>query len=150
MSVFARDFDDALNGDIEYKLALDAFFIPPELKMDKDILELFTINQKSGVIQTAQKLDREKLSIIRLKVFATDKGVPPMNSSSLVEINVLDANDNSPIFEQQNCVAIVPENITIPAIILTVKATDADSGNNGKIFIKVIFMNFQEKCTTAL
>lgn len=112
---------------------MDTSFTSLELNKNDEILNLFTINQKSGVIQTAKKLDRENLALIRLKVFATDKGSSPMNSSSLVEINVLDANDNSPVFEKQDCKAIVPENITIPMVILTVKARDADTGNNGII-----------------
>lgn len=120
---------------------MDTSFTSLELNKRDEILNLFTINQKSGVIQTAKKLDRENLALIRLKVFATDKGLLPMNSSSLVEINVLDANDNSPIFEKQNCKAIVPENITIPMIILTVKAIDADSGNNG-IILKYLYVKY--------
>lgn len=113
-----------------------ASFTSPENDSDENlnILELFSINSKSGVIQTAQKLDREELPIIRLKVLAIDKGSPPFTTSSLIEINILDTNDNSPVFVEKICKAIIVENTTVPIVILTIKASDADSGNNGIFF----------------
>lgn len=88
MSVFARDADDGKNGQVEYSLS------------EAVGSDLFHINLHTGVIQTAALLDREKCDIIRFSAIATDKGVPPMSSSALVEIVVLDVNDNYPKFEQ--------------------------------------------------
>ncbi|VDK28747.1 unnamed protein product [Gongylonema pulchrum] len=118
-SVFARDMDIGLNGEIYYSLG-------EELGA-----ELFQIHSSTGVIQTAQHLDRELINLIRVHVFATDKGVPPMNSSALLEVSVIDVNDNAPVFETELYNVSILENITVPSNILQVKAVDSDSGLNG-------------------
>lgn len=41
---------------------------------------------------------------------AKDKGNPPMNSSTTLEVMVLDTNDNPPVFTQPVYTAPVPEN----------------------------------------
>lgn len=88
MSVFARDLDNGVNGEVEYSLSDD---------FGADLLK---INPNSGVIQTAKELDREKLSSIRLNVIASDKGLPRMSSTASVEVVILDVNDNAPVFEK--------------------------------------------------
>lgn len=109
----------------------------------KNQLNLLSINSKSGVIQTAAELDRENISLIQLKVVAYDHGIPPLTSTALFELNVLDANDNAPKFTQYNdiygnnlnkCETSIPENITIPAKILYLKAIDLDAGFNSKFY----------------
>lgn len=86
--MFARDLDVGLNGETGYSLG------------EEPGAELLQIHSSTGVIQTAQHLDRELMNLIRVHVFATDKGVPPMSSSALLEISVLDVNDNAPVFEK--------------------------------------------------
>ncbi|CAI4227916.1 unnamed protein product [Auanema sp. JU1783] len=126
LSVFARDLDIGENGEVEYSLG------------DGEGSEYLTIQPKSGVIQTAAPLDREILSLIRLDVVATDKGVPPRKSSALVEIGIIDVNDNPPVFEKDFYNVTVSENATLPAIIATVKATDKDSGVNGQVHYSLV------------
>lgn len=87
LSVFARDLDSGLNGEVEYSLS------------EEFGSELLRINANSGVIQTAQELDREKMASIRLNVIATDKGKPRMSSTANIEVAVLDVNDNAPVFD---------------------------------------------------
>lgn len=143
MSVFARDFDDEANGNIEYSLRNVEENDEKIVLQLKNQLNLLSINSKSGVIQTAAELDRENTSLIRLKVVAQDHGTPPLTSTALFELNVLDANDNAPKFVQFNdtygtemneCKTSIPENITVPAQILYLKAIDLDAGTNGKFF----------------
>ncbi|MCP9266461.1 Membrane-associated guanylate kinase, WW and PDZ domain-containing protein 3 [Dirofilaria immitis] len=125
-SVFARDLDIGLNGEIVYSLG-------EELGA-----ELLQIHSSTGVIQTAQHLDRELMNLIRVYVYATDKGVPPMSSRALLEINLLDVNDNAPVFDQELCNTTIMENITIPSNILKIKASDNDSGQNGKVRYSIV------------
>ncbi len=40
-------------------------------------------------------------------------------------------NDNAPRFEQEMYTVEIMENVTVPVVIVTVKATDADAGLNG-------------------
>ncbi|KAF6205675.1 hypothetical protein GE061_019848, partial [Apolygus lucorum] len=54
-------------------------------------------------------------------------------SSSDVVVNILDANDNSPIFSQPSYTFSVPENFPIGSQIAEIKATDNDSGDFGKV-----------------
>ncbi|CAI5453354.1 unnamed protein product [Caenorhabditis angaria] len=121
LSVFARDMDADENGEVEYSLA------------DGDGKNLLSINPKSGVVQTSAPLDRETLSIIRLDVIASDKGTPRKESKAFIEITVVDVNDNAPVFEKDSYNITISENITLPAVILTVKASDIDGGQNGKV-----------------
>ncbi|KAH7724707.1 Cadherin domain containing protein [Aphelenchoides avenae] len=124
-SVFARDMDAGKNGEVEYSLA------------DSVGRNLFAINAKSGVIQTNAELDREETPFIRLNVVAADRGVPSLNSSALVEITVSDVNDNAPKFLLDAYSVTVAENVTIPSVILTVTANDADVGSNGKVHYSI-------------
>uniref|UniRef100_A0A914XVL9 Cadherin domain-containing protein n=1 Tax=Panagrolaimus superbus TaxID=310955 RepID=A0A914XVL9_9BILA len=126
LSIFARDLDDGINGEIEYSLA------------EGPGSDLIKINSISGVISTQKLLDREKLSFIRLNVIATDKGVPQMSSQALIEITVTDVNDNVPEFEQKFYNITVFENVTIPSIIAKIIAFDADSGANGKVHYSIV------------
>lgn len=42
-----------------------------------------------------------------LEVHARDSGIPVLSSSVMVNIDISDANDNSPLFSQSNYTAIV-------------------------------------------
>ena len=59
---------------------------------------------------------------------ATDGGQPqPKKGTSQVTVNVVDVNDNKPIFGGPYTKS-VPENATRGTNVITVKATDKDSG----------------------
>jgi len=49
-----------------------------------------------------QRLDREELEYFTVTVLAIDGGDPPMTGSVYINITVLDANDNNPIFENSS------------------------------------------------
>jgi len=68
-----------------------------------------------------------------LVVQATDDGVPPLSSTVTVYCNVVDLNDNAPIFETGPHAAEIAENATVGSPVLTVSAQDLDSADNGRI-----------------
>ncbi|XP_051925845.1 protocadherin gamma-A12-like isoform X7 [Hippocampus zosterae] len=78
-------------------------------------------------------LDREQRPRLSLKLIAVDGGTPQRSGTVNIEINVLDANDNRPLFNQSEYKASVVENTTKGTRVMTVNATDADSGSNGLI-----------------
>ncbi|XP_057705866.1 protocadherin gamma-A3-like [Corythoichthys intestinalis] len=80
-----------------------------------------------------EPLDRERRSRLSLKLIAVDGGTPQKSGTVMIEINVLDANDNRPVFNQSEYKASVIENAIKATSIITVNATDADSGSNGLI-----------------
>ncbi|KAM9849601.1 protocadherin alpha-8-like [Aulostomus maculatus] len=79
-------------------------------------------------------LDREKQPVIRLTLTAIDGGTPAKSGSMTIIVNVLDINDNSPVFSQSLYKASVYENVKIGTSIITVNATDSDAGQNGEVF----------------
>ncbi|XP_019730300.1 protocadherin alpha-8-like [Hippocampus comes] len=79
-------------------------------------------------------LDREKQAVITLTLTAIDGGTPPKSGTMTIIVNVLDINDNAPVFSQTLYKASVYENIEIGTSIITLNATDLDAGQNGQVF----------------
>ncbi|XP_027864290.1 protocadherin gamma-A10-like isoform X20 [Xiphophorus couchianus] len=78
-------------------------------------------------------LDREKQSEHALILTAVDGGEPQKSGTVKINVSVLDANDNAPIFMQSSYKATVLENVSPGAVIAKVSAEDADQGYNGNI-----------------
>lgn len=72
-----------------------------------------------------------------LVVQATDGGMPVLSSTVTVYCNVVDLNDNAPIFEAGPHAADIVENATVGTPVLTVTAQDLDSGDNGRVIYAV-------------
>ncbi|XP_069027597.1 protocadherin alpha-3-like [Embiotoca jacksoni] len=83
------------------------------------------------VLQKA--LDREKQSVIELTLTALDGGKPPKTETLQINVNVLDVNDNAPVFSKSLYKIQVVENANIGTKLLTLSATDLDDGVNGQI-----------------
>ncbi|XP_031443186.1 protocadherin alpha-3-like [Clupea harengus] len=83
------------------------------------------------VLQKA--LDREKQSVIQLTLTALDGGKPSKSGTAKILVNVMDVNDNIPLFNKPLYKAQVYENAPPGASVITVKANDLDDGVNGEI-----------------
>lgn len=70
---------------------------------------------------------------MKVTVVAIDGGEPPKSGSVVVEIVVLDANDNNPIFDNTTYEVRVPESSPSGSVVLKVQATDRDFGLNGLV-----------------
>ncbi|XP_059401414.1 protocadherin gamma-A6-like isoform X6 [Carassius carassius] len=73
-------------------------------------------------------LDREQHPRLSLILTAVDGGNPQRSGNMKIEVNVLDANDNAPVFNQSVYRATIAENTPKGTYITTVNASDADSG----------------------
>uniref|UniRef100_A0A182SYE4 Uncharacterized protein n=1 Tax=Anopheles maculatus TaxID=74869 RepID=A0A182SYE4_9DIPT len=74
-----------------------------------------------------------------LTVLATDNGKPPMYTECLVNINVVDANNNPPVFGQSEYMAPVPEGADIGQRIVQLTARDElDFGVNAEIEYHIV------------
>ncbi|XP_061581332.1 protocadherin gamma-A5-like isoform X28 [Cololabis saira] len=82
-------------------------------------------------------LDREKQEHISLILTAVDGGEPKMSGTMMIVINVLDVNDNAPVFTQKIYKATVIENSPKGTVVARVTASDADEGSNSKITYSV-------------
>lgn len=63
-----------------------------------------------------------------LVVQAQDNGHPSLSTTITIYCNVLDLNDNAPIFDPMSYSNEINENIGIGKDVVTVSATDIDSG----------------------
>ncbi|XP_072251868.1 protocadherin alpha-8-like isoform X13 [Leuresthes tenuis] len=119
----ARDADVGRNSINTYKLSQNEHFSLAVHKGDSVTVEL--------VLQKV--LDREKQPLIQLTLTAIDGGTPAKSGSMTITVNVLDINDNPPVFSQSLYKASVYENVKIGTPIITLNATDLDADQNGKI-----------------
>ncbi|XP_068596815.1 protocadherin gamma-A2-like [Brachionichthys hirsutus] len=78
-------------------------------------------------------LDRETEPRLALKLLAVDGGTPQKSGTVNIHVNILDANDNAPVFNQSVYRAALIENAPKGTFILTVNATDVDSASNGRV-----------------
>ena len=96
----------------------------------------FRMNPSSGVLYVARPLDAETKGSYTLTVTALDQANTGLRkqSSAKVRILVTDTNDNDPVFEDGASKEITfDENEPPGSKVYKVKATDADSGENGYI-----------------
>ncbi|XP_041799578.1 protocadherin beta-16-like [Chelmon rostratus] len=121
----AKDLDVGVNG-------LQSYSLKPT-----DNFHLKLQNQQDGrkkVEMVLQKhLDREAQEHLSLTLTATDGGDPQLSGTMRVEISVLDANDNAPVFTQEVYRVTIMETAPKGTILSTVSAVDADQGSNGKV-----------------
>ncbi len=87
IQISASDMDQGENAEIRYSLAPDA-------------KNLFTINPQTGVILVNTILDHEMQREILFHAVATDLGEPPMSSSALISVSILDTGEETPLFAQ--------------------------------------------------
>ncbi|XP_016142563.1 protocadherin gamma-A11-like [Sinocyclocheilus grahami] len=80
------------------------------------------------VLQTP--LDREKQEEYNLILTAFDGGTPQKTGTVKINVIVLDANDNAPVFSQSVYTALVAENAPMGSLVSKISATDADQGTN--------------------
>ncbi|KAM9795698.1 protocadherin gamma-A3-like [Neosynchiropus ocellatus] len=132
----AKDLDVGQNALKDYILSQN----------DNFVLNHQTNPDGSKIVEMVlqKPLDREKQPQLNLKLIAVDGGTPQRSGSVNIDVTVLDANDNVPIFNQTVYKVSVMENILKGTIIVRVNATDADSGSNGLISYSLSESDFFE------
>ncbi|XP_051766351.1 protocadherin alpha-3-like isoform X2 [Ctenopharyngodon idella] len=78
-------------------------------------------------------LDREREPVIRLVLTASDGGKPPRSGTLQIIVNILDTNDNAPVFSNPLYKVRVTENTPRGTKIIKLNATDMDEGPNGEV-----------------
>lgn len=87
---------------------------------------MFFLNPVTGVFNVTRALDFEVQQYYILTVCAQDGG--GQSSCVRVYFNILDINDNAPVFSLSSYSTSVMENLPIGSTILTFNVTDADEG----------------------
>nr|XP_015206604.1 PREDICTED: protocadherin-11 X-linked-like isoform X2 [Lepisosteus oculatus] len=101
----------------------------------------FIIEPKTGVIKPNITFDREQQSSYTFVVKATDGGRPQRSSFAKVTINVVDINDNRPVFviPSSNYSYDLVQTTTSPGSVVTrVFAIDNDTGMNAELQYSII------------
>ncbi|XP_043925348.1 protocadherin Fat 2 [Protopterus annectens] len=93
----------------------------------------FTIDMNSGLVKILSPLDRETTSFYILNITVYDLGTPQKSSWKLLAVNILDANDNAPAFEQEYYSVKVFENVALGTMVKQITARDNDLDDNAKI-----------------
>lgn len=107
------------------------------LKQPSDV---FSIDPIYGDIFTKRALkykyspkDTSPENEYTLTILATDNGKPPLSTECSITINVIDSNNNAPQFEKKKYFSPIPINLVVGSPLITVVATDHDSGVNAEI-----------------
>uniref|UniRef100_A0A669B0U8 Protocadherin-16 n=1 Tax=Oreochromis niloticus TaxID=8128 RepID=A0A669B0U8_ORENI len=101
----------------------------------------FALTTKDSIIYLIcvdQILDREERDTYELRVMATDSGTPPLRAESSFTIQVIDINDNPPLFDQPVYRQVIPEVVFPGSFVLQVTARDKDQGPNGDISYSIL------------
>ncbi|XP_071104184.1 protocadherin Fat 4-like [Haliotis cracherodii] len=115
----ATDRDAGLNGKVSFLIKSGG-------------LGFFSIN--NGTLKTTKGIDREAYASFDLNIVAFDSGSPQMSTYRNVTIDIIDVNDNAPVFHGiDGQVFQVEENTPCSTDIVTATATDLDTGNNSVI-----------------
>ncbi|XP_074529688.1 protocadherin gamma-A11-like isoform X6 [Halichoeres trimaculatus] len=116
-----KDLDSGKNGQVNC-------FISPHLP--------FKIKSSSTnfySLMSDDVLDRESVPEYNITITAKDEGVPSYCTNKTINLRISDVNDHAPVFQQQIMTAFLNENNPPGMSVLSVKASDKDSGNNARI-----------------
>ncbi|XP_027133924.1 protocadherin alpha-8 isoform X24 [Larimichthys crocea] len=121
----ARDPDVGQFSIQQYKLSHNDYFRLEVKDRGEDRKVPFLVLQK--------QLDRETARKHKLILTAVDGGKPAKSGAIDIIIDVLDVNDNSPVFTKELYSATLKENVPVGTVVIQVNATDFDQGANGEI-----------------
>ncbi|XP_029359512.1 protocadherin-7 [Echeneis naucrates] len=116
-------------GDVPFTLKPAGETALPPLPAD----EAFDRNKKKYFLHTSALLDYEATKEYSVTIVAVDSGSPSLSSNSSLMVRVVDINDHPPVFGQSIVEVHFAENNSPGERVVTVVASDADSGKNAEI-----------------
>ncbi|KAH8260379.1 hypothetical protein KR026_010588 [Drosophila bipectinata] len=140
--ILARDADLGQNAQVSYGVfsdwASDIFSLNPETGMLTltsilDYEEVRNANDHPTITDSPLSFDSKQVQHYILLVQAQDNGQPSLSTTITIYCNVLDLNDNAPIFDPMSYSSEIFENAPIGKEVASVSAKDIDSGNNGLV-----------------
>lgn len=125
--VQVSDRDEGENAAVTCVVAGD---VPFQLRQAS---ETGSDSKKKYFLQTTTPLDYEKVKDYTIEIVAVDSGNPPLSSTNSLKVQVVDVNDNAPVFTQSITEVAFPENNKPGEVVAEVTASDADSGSNAEL-----------------
>ncbi|XP_066173789.1 LOW QUALITY PROTEIN: protocadherin-23 [Sylvia atricapilla] len=126
--IIAKDPDEGRNGQVTYHI------------LSGNENKTFVLDKITGLLTTAQFLDREVWERYSLTVIALDDGSPALSATQVLTITVLDVNDETPVFLKQlyETSVSVHENQDPGEFIIRVEAMDRDAGLNSLLQYEIL------------
>nr|XP_057919074.1 protocadherin alpha-3-like isoform X13 [Doryrhamphus excisus] len=135
----SQDGDSGQFSVQQYKLSDNDYFRLEVKDKGKD--------GKIPILVVKKSLDRETTGHLSLVLTAVDGGKPAKTGEMTILINVLDVNDNAPVFYKDVYSVLLSENAPLGTTVIQVNATDLDEGSNGDVvysFSKSMTHNLME------
>ncbi|XP_014649310.1 PREDICTED: protocadherin gamma-B6 [Ceratotherium simum simum] len=132
-----RDRDFGGNGEVTCNLGKDVPF------------KISSSNNNYYRLVTDGALDREQTPEYNVTITATDRGKPPLSSSTTITLHITDINDNAPVFHQASYVVHVAENNPPGASIAQVSASDPDLGPNGRVSYSILASDLEPRALSS-
>uniref|UniRef100_A0AAZ1XJM6 Cadherin domain-containing protein n=1 Tax=Oreochromis aureus TaxID=47969 RepID=A0AAZ1XJM6_OREAU len=121
----AQDLDVGSNSLRTYLLSVNEhFFLDIQTRSD---------GSKFAELVLQNPLDREQQSAHQMVLTAVDGGAPERSGTVQIDITVLDANDNAPVFDQSFYRVRLAENAPKGTVVIKLNASDLDEGSNADI-----------------
>ncbi|XP_060547135.1 putative protocadherin beta-18 [Pantherophis guttatus] len=112
------------------------------------VLKATTNNFYQLVLQSP--LDRERASEYNITISAIDWGSPRLTSTRLINVQISDVNDNSPLFEKSSYDMQIREN-NIPGFLIgSVHALDLDTKLNAKVTYSLFLGKSNSPVTSSI
>ena len=109
-------------------------------------MDAFQLNNMTGVLTLkASQLDFEIQSAYNLYVQAIDSVSLLGGGKARLNIELVDINDNSPVFSSNLFQVSIRENASIGDLVTTVSASDKDGVSNGKMIYSILKNHYSEK-----
>ncbi|KAG7462694.1 hypothetical protein MATL_G00187470 [Megalops atlanticus] len=128
LQVQATDADQGENGRVLYRI------------LSGNSNRQFSIDELTGLVTRGERaLDRETSSshVLEVEAYNSDQG--SMRSAVRVIVYVEDANDESPVFTQQQYNRLgLRETAGIGTSVIVVRATDPDTGDGGAVAYAIV------------
>ncbi|KAM7412774.1 hypothetical protein PAMA_020247 [Pampus argenteus] len=105
------------------------------LHLDRNSQGMFGIHRYGGGVSLTGPLDYEERTWYTLTIRSSDS---KHQSEANLTVLVDDVNDNAPTFTQDFYQVTVSEHLPAGSAVITVTATDRDTGDNGKIIYRVM------------
>lgn len=137
-AILVTDRDEGQNSD----LTLSCF---DDNEKDADVCETFHVQTErnaegnfTAIITLLQSLDFETRPSYVLTLMARDGAANPLTAYATVTINVIDVQDQPPVFANAPYSATIPENTPEDTFVLTVIAADGDTGNPRPVQLSLV------------
>ncbi|XP_031754610.1 protocadherin alpha-5 isoform X6 [Xenopus tropicalis] len=135
-TVSASDSDTGQNSFITYSLTESFIEGVP-------VSSYIAINPENGNLFALLPFDHEEVTYFQCHIKATDAGLPPLNSSLILNIFIVDVNDNPPVFTSDysnsaSAISVTAHKSAQPGhLIAKLNAVDLDSGYNAWVSYKI-------------